>query len=255
MLTLTPSHPGVHTCNLHFPPALPWLHTNLQFSNISFPDSCLFFHMQHKCFLGPAPCRQTALPAPPPALSNELSSKIKFFHNLFSLQILSKGYRSFRSTSKCCWQGHNWTSFPVQHRHYQRDDYPSWPYYSLPLATTSYPSPFGSYPTCSSGSSPFLPLLTFSKASPKATTCWPHPKKNLSPFWLQLICSRRLCPLHKQCPHSPAASTVHRLPPHVSCTEEGSAATSMAVSISTCNRLLVQMKINTFHVLRLKKHP
>lgn len=147
--------------------------------------------MQHKCFLGPAPCRQTARPAPPPALSNEISSKIKFFHNLFSLQFLSKGYRSFRSTSKCCWQGHNWTSFPVQHRHYQRDDYPSWPYYSLPLATTSYPSPFGSYPTCSSGSSPFLPLLTFSKASPKATTCWPHPQKKTflhfdsSPFALE----------------------------------------------------------------------
>ena len=135
-----------------------------------------FFSYAAQILPCPAPCRQTVLPSPPPALSNELLTK-KFLSQLFFSQILSKGYRSFWSTSKRCWQGHNWTFFPVQHRCYRRDDYPSWPYYSLPLATTSYPSPFGSYPTCSSGSSPFLPLLTFSKASPRTTTCSPHPKK------------------------------------------------------------------------------
>lgn len=75
-MTLTPSHPGVHSGNFRFPPALPWLHTNLRFSNVSLPGSCLFFDAQHKCFLGPAPHRQTPLSSsPPPALSNELLSK------------------------------------------------------------------------------------------------------------------------------------------------------------------------------------
>lgn len=117
------------------PPALPWLQTNVQFSNISLPGSCLFFHTQHKCFFSPTPWRQTALPSPS-FLQWILKQKGKktLSQPFFSL-ILSKGYRSFWSTSKCCWQGHNWTFFPLQYRHYRKDDYPSWPYYSLPLAT------------------------------------------------------------------------------------------------------------------------
>lgn len=72
-----------------------------------------------------------------PALSSEFlskSKKKKYISQVFFSLILSKGYRSFWSTSKCCWQGHNWTFFPLQYRHYRKDDYP-WPYYSLPLAT------------------------------------------------------------------------------------------------------------------------
>lgn len=61
--------------------------------------------------------RQISLP---PALSNEFLSKKKkkILSQLFFSLILSKGYRSFWSTSKCCWQGHNWTFFPLQYKHY-----------------------------------------------------------------------------------------------------------------------------------------
>lgn len=58
-----------------------------------FPSWLLsfFFHTQHKCFYRPAPCRQTALPSPPPDLSNELlRKKKKFFRNFFSHKFCPK---------------------------------------------------------------------------------------------------------------------------------------------------------------------
>lgn len=57
---------------------------------------------------------------PPPefhTLSNKLLSKTIYFITFFS-PMLSTGYRSFWSTSKQCWQGHNWTFFSAQHQYY-----------------------------------------------------------------------------------------------------------------------------------------
>lgn len=149
--------------------------------------------MQHKYFSGPAPCRQAALPSHLPALINFREKKKNSCTTSFLTNFVQR-LQVFLVHFKALLAVHNWTFFPAQHRHYLRDYYPSWPYYFLPLATTSYPSPFRSYPTCLSGSAPYLPLLTFSKASLRATICSPHPKKPsslLAPTYSQ---QKTLCP-------------------------------------------------------------
>jgi len=92
-------------------------------------------------------------------------------------------------------------------------------------------------------------LLTSSKASPRATTGSPQPKK--IPF---SILAPTQCQQNALSPPQAAALEPggHSLPPHFTWAEEGRAAIPMKVGISTCRRLPAQVKINTLHVLRPK---
>lgn len=139
--------------------------------------------------------------SPFPLTSEFLSKKKKkSFTTIFFTNFVQR-LQKFWSTSKCCWQGHNWTSFPLQYRHYQEDDYP-WPYYSLPLATLLH---LGAN-------------LLAHQVLPHSCHCWHFPKLLLErplacltqkvPFWLQHILSRRLFP------PTALGTVMHKLPPH-----------------------------------------
>lgn len=174
MLTSIPSPPGVPSGNFQLP-----------FSNIFSPTSHLPFYMQHQSFFGPSPYRQPALLSAP-ALSCEQKQE-KNHHNFFFLH-------------KFCPKAKE-VSCPLQSVAGRTITEPS-TLFSMgitrgmiillgliipcPLATTSYLSPFRSYSTCSSGSSPLLPaLLTFYTASPRVTTyLTPIKKKHKTLFIL-----------------------------------------------------------------------
>lgn len=210
--------------------------TGLQFSSISLPGSCLF-HEQQKSILAPAGCRQIALLSHPPAevytLSTEVLSKTISFTTFFS-PMLSKGYRSFWSTSKRCWQGHNWTFLSAQH------GVPAGmiilPGLIIPCPWLQHPTLLhGTYPTRLSGSSPFLPLLTLSKAFPRRPLAHRTPNKPFQVFAPAGSRQKALSPSSSKsqawapCPYSPhpgeptaAASNLQQAPSaqenqHISC--------------------------------------
>lgn len=68
MLPLTPSHPGVHSGNFSLSSSSPTITQTCNFQTFPFLVDVFPLppHTQHKCFLGLAPCRQTALPSPSP---------------------------------------------------------------------------------------------------------------------------------------------------------------------------------------------
>lgn len=194
-------HPGVHTQATS---------AVLQLSH-DYKQTCCFqtfpFLVPISSFIlntnaSSVPLLEDRLLSLPPALSSEFLSKSKkekkILSQLFFSLILSKGYRSFWSTSKCCWQGHNWTFFPLQYRHYRKDDYP-WPYYSLPLATLLH-----------------LGANLLAHQVLPHSCHWHFPKLLLErplaclahkvPFCLQCILSRSISLPCKQCPQSPGDS-------------------------------------------------
>lgn len=202
----------------------------------------------HNTNASSVPLLEDRLLSLPPALSSEFLSKRKkkkILSQLFFSLILSKGYRSFWSTSKCCWQGHNWTFFPLQYRHYREDDYP-WPYYSLPLATLLH---LGAN-------------LLAHQVLPHSCHCWHFPKLLLErplacltqkvPLWLQHILSRRhFPPLQAVSPQPWGTATPSSLPTSI---KEGSTAASTEVNTSTCNRLQAQVKSQHVSCFKIKKH-
>lgn len=86
MLPLTPSHPGVHSGNFSLSSSSPTITQTCNFQTFPFLVDVFPLppHTQHKCFLGLAPCRQTALPSPSPVQRTFKQKKKKFFHNFSS---------------------------------------------------------------------------------------------------------------------------------------------------------------------------
>lgn len=93
--------------------------TNAQFSVSSILVAAFFINSSNPSSVSWLQEGYSPFPTPPEfhTLSNKLLSKTIYFTTFFS-PMPSTGYRSFWSTSKQCWQGHNWTFFSAQHQHY-----------------------------------------------------------------------------------------------------------------------------------------
>lgn len=151
--------------------------------------------MQHKCFSGPAPCRQAALPSHLPALIN-FKEKKKLLHNFVSHKFCPKATgvsgplqstagRAITEPSSLLSTGITWGIIIL-----------------LGLITSCL---WLQHPTLLHLGATLLACQVL----PHTCHCWHFPKllleqpfahlipKNLPPFWLQPIHSRRLCALLK----------------------------------------------------------